>query len=226
MTKLWTDFLTTHKPIFPSVFHWTALWCGPTGFNHPLKRKINLFSLYNELYFVFCYLGFLVAEELPSNGVSEDDSVFEDNQSFLPPPPPPTEISLLEVPPKTPPSAEAFQINELDIWPSVTALPVQVSADKELQESVPDKPLQNGQALNKPPDESLQSPSSVKEIASLPPSPSAIKAPPLPTKPKPKLWVLQLNPVHHHNLVLMKSFSVESVHMLVQEFKILQINAL
>ncbi|XP_058612423.1 palladin isoform X4 [Onychostoma macrolepis] len=128
-----------------------------------------------------------VAEELPSNGVSGDDSVFEDNQSFPPPPPPPTEISLLEVPPKTPPSAEAFQINELDIWPSVTALPVQVSADKEPQESVPDKPLQNGQALNKPPDESLQSPSSVKETAALPPSPSAVKAPPLPTKPKPKL---------------------------------------
>uniref|UniRef100_A0A671LMD9 Palladin n=1 Tax=Sinocyclocheilus anshuiensis TaxID=1608454 RepID=A0A671LMD9_9TELE len=129
-----------------------------------------------------------VAEELPSNSVYGDDSVFEDNQSFPPPPPPPTEISLLEVPPKTPQSAEAFQINELDIWPSVTALPVQVSADKEPQESVPDKPLQNGQALNKPPDESLQSPSSVTETAAPPPSPSAVKAPPLPTKPKPKLF--------------------------------------
>ncbi|XP_043074950.1 palladin isoform X6 [Puntigrus tetrazona] len=128
-----------------------------------------------------------VAEELPSNGVSGDDSVFEDNQSFPPPPPPPTEISLLEVPPKTPPSAEAFQINELDIWPSVTALPVQVSADKEPEESVPDKPLQNGQALNQPQDESLNSPSSVKETTAQPPSPSAVKAPPLPTKPKPKL---------------------------------------
>uniref|UniRef100_A0A671LMF7 Palladin n=1 Tax=Sinocyclocheilus anshuiensis TaxID=1608454 RepID=A0A671LMF7_9TELE len=105
-----------------------------------------------------------------------DDSVFEDNQSFPPPPPPPTEISLLEVPPKTPQSAEAFQINELDIWPSVTALPVQVSADKEPQESVPDKPLQNGQALNKPPDESLQSPSSVTETA----------APALPRKTTPR----------------------------------------
>ncbi|XP_059368899.1 palladin-like isoform X3 [Carassius carassius] len=128
-----------------------------------------------------------VAEEFPSNGLSGDDSVFEDNQSFPPPPPPSTEISLLEVPPKTPPSAEAFQINELDIWPSVTALPVQVSADEEPQESVPDKPLQNGQALNKTPHESLQSPSSEKETAAPPPSPSAVKAPPLPTKPKPKL---------------------------------------
>uniref|UniRef100_A0A9J8AVN0 Palladin n=1 Tax=Cyprinus carpio carpio TaxID=630221 RepID=A0A9J8AVN0_CYPCA len=129
-----------------------------------------------------------VAEELPSNGVSGDDSVFEDNQSFLPPPPPPTEISWLEVPPKTPPSAEAFQINELDVWPRVTALPVQVSTDKEPQESLPDRPLQNGQALNKPPDETLPSPSSVKETAETPPpSPSAVKAPPLPTKPKPKL---------------------------------------
>ncbi|XP_050994259.1 palladin isoform X3 [Labeo rohita] len=130
-----------------------------------------------------------VAEESPSNGVSEDDNVFEDNQTFPPPPPlpPPTEISLLEVPPKTPPSAEAFQINELDIWPSVTEMPVQVSTDKEPQESVPDRPLQNGQALNKPPDESLPSPSSVKETVAPPPSPSAVKAPPLPTKPKPKL---------------------------------------
>uniref|UniRef100_A0A673M6C1 Palladin n=1 Tax=Sinocyclocheilus rhinocerous TaxID=307959 RepID=A0A673M6C1_9TELE len=128
-----------------------------------------------------------VAEELPSNGVSGDDSVFEDNQPFPPPPPPPTEISLLEVPPKTPPSAEAFQINELDIWPRVTALPVQVSTDKEPQESLPDRSLQNGQALNKPPDESLPSPSSVKVTAAPPPSPSAVKAPPVPTKPKPKL---------------------------------------
>ncbi|ROL50997.1 Palladin [Anabarilius grahami] len=130
-----------------------------------------------------------VAEEFPSNGVSGDESVFEDNQSFPPPPPPPppTEISLLEVPPKTPPSAEAFQINELDIWPSITALPVQVSTDKEPHESLPNRPLQNGQTLNKPPDESLPSPSSVKETAAPPPSPSAVKAPPLPTKPKPKL---------------------------------------
>ncbi|XP_067273011.1 palladin isoform X3 [Pseudorasbora parva] len=121
-----------------------------------------------------------VAEELPSNGVSGDESVFKDNQSFPPPPPPPTEISLLEVPPKTPPSAEAFQINELDIWPSITALPVQVSTDKEPPESLPNRPLQNGQTLNKPLDENLPS-------AAPPPSPSAVKAPPLPTKPKPKL---------------------------------------
>ncbi|XDV42069.1 hypothetical protein PO909_010814 [Leuciscus waleckii] len=128
-----------------------------------------------------------VAEEFPSNGVSGDESVFEDNQSFPPPPPPPTEISLLEVPPKTPPSAEAFQINELDIWPSITSLPVQVSTDKEPHESLPNRPLQNGQTLNKPPDENLPSPSSVKETAAPPLSPSAVKAPPLPTKPKPKL---------------------------------------
>ncbi|CAM4692887.1 unnamed protein product [Leuciscus chuanchicus] len=133
-----------------------------------------------------------VAEEFPSNGVSGDESVFEDNQSFPPPPPPPTEISLLEVPPKTPPSAEAFQINELDIWPSITSLPVQVSTDKEPHESLPNRPLQNGQTLNKPPDENLPSPSSVKETAAPPLSPSAVKAPPLPTKPKPKLNAAQL----------------------------------
>ncbi|XP_068071734.2 palladin isoform X4 [Danio rerio] len=138
-----------------------------------------------------------VAEEMPTNGVSGDESVFEDNQSFppppppLPPPPPPIEISLLEVPPKTPPSAEAFQINELDIWPSVTALPVQVSTDKKPEESRPNKPLQNGQ-FTKPLDESLSSPSSVKETAAPPPSPSAVRAPPLPTKPKPKLNAVQL----------------------------------
>lgn len=158
---------------------------GQLDFN-TLNRKRNLFSPYNELY-VFCYLISLVAEEFPSNGVSGDESVFEDNQSFLPPPPPPTEISLLEVPPKTPPSAEAFQINELDIWPSITALPVQVSTDKKPHESLPNRPLQNGQTLNEPPDENLPSPSSVKETAAPPPSPSTVKAPPLPTKPKPKL---------------------------------------
>ncbi|XP_051954213.1 palladin-like isoform X6 [Xyrauchen texanus] len=124
-----------------------------------------------------------VAEELPSNGISGVDMVFEVSQPF-PPPPLPTEISLLDVPPKTPPSAEAFQINELDIWPSVTPLPVQISTDKE-HETLPNKPLQNGQAVNKPPDESLPSPSSVKETAAPPPSPSQVKsAPPLPTKPK------------------------------------------
>ncbi|KAK7133156.1 hypothetical protein R3I94_015142 [Phoxinus phoxinus] len=136
-----------------------------------------------------------VAEEFPSNGVSGDESVFEDNPSFPPPPPPPpppTEISLLEVPPKTPPSAEAFQINELDIWPSITALPVQVSTDKEPHERLPNRPLQNGQTLNKPPDENLPSPSGVTETAAPPPSPSAVKAPPLPTKPKPKLNAAQL----------------------------------
>ncbi|XP_051951370.1 palladin isoform X2 [Xyrauchen texanus] len=135
-----------------------------------------------------------VAEELASNGVSRDDCVFEDSQPFPPPPPPPpTEISLLEVPPKTPPSAEAFQINELDIWPSIMALPVRISTNKEHHENLPNKPLQNGQAVNKPPDESLPSPSSVKETVAQPPSPSQVKgAPPLPTKPKPKLNAAQL----------------------------------
>ncbi|XP_057208734.1 palladin isoform X2 [Triplophysa rosa] len=133
-----------------------------------------------------------VGEESPSNGLSGYDSVFEDIQPFPPPPPspPPTEISLLEVPPKTPPSAEAFQINELDIWPSVTALPVQVSADKGQHESQTTQPLQNGQASYKTSEDGPPSPSSVKETA--PPSPSLVKAPPLPTKPKPKLNAAQL----------------------------------
>ncbi|XP_034169508.2 palladin isoform X3 [Pangasianodon hypophthalmus] len=120
-----------------------------------------------------------VSEESPRNGVPRDDSIFEDNQLF-PPPPPPTEISLLEVPPKTPPSAEAFQINELDIWPSV-----QAAADVEHQS--------NG-AFSSSNTTSPQSAVSMKEIpspigeAALPPSPSPAKdGPPVPIKPKPRL---------------------------------------
>ncbi|TRY84212.1 hypothetical protein DNTS_025749 [Danionella cerebrum] len=131
-----------------------------------------------------------VAEELPTNGISGDDGVFEDNQLFPPPPPPPTEISLLEVPPKTPPSAEGFHINELDIWPSITALPVEVSTDTDSS-----KDQQNGQDLHKPPDDNPPSLSYLQEAVVPPPSPSAVKAPPLPTKPKPKLYNVQADDV-------------------------------
>ncbi|XP_019904661.3 palladin isoform X3 [Esox lucius] len=112
-----------------------------------------------------------------SNGLaSGDDSVFEDAQAFPPPPPPPTEISLLEVPPKAQPSAssEGFHVNELEIWPRVSAPP-------------PNKVLQNGRAGNLPqassslpppePAADLQGPAKV--------SPPTVKeAPPLPAKPK------------------------------------------
>uniref|UniRef100_A0A665T7H7 Palladin n=1 Tax=Echeneis naucrates TaxID=173247 RepID=A0A665T7H7_ECHNA len=65
-------------------------------------------------------------EDSSSNGMSGDSSGFEDTAAF-PPPPPPTEISLLELPPKTQPhpSTEAFPIKELEIWPNVCALPAE-----------------------------------------------------------------------------------------------------
>ncbi|KAK3516204.1 hypothetical protein QTP70_005705 [Hemibagrus guttatus] len=134
-----------------------------------------------------------VSEDSPRNGIPRDDSVFEDNRSF-PPPPPPTEISLLEVPPKTPPSAEAFQINELDIWPSV-----QAAADVEHQS--------NG-AFSSSNTPSPQSAVSMKQIpsptgeAALPPSPSPGKeGPPVPIKPKPRLNAEQLKQLHDQVLL-------------------------
>lgn len=76
-----------------------------------------------NLYSLLVSLPLAVYESARDGVASGDDSVFEDAQAF--PPPPPTEISLLEVPPKIPPSAsaEGFHVNELEIWPSVSALP-------------------------------------------------------------------------------------------------------
>ncbi|KAK1796485.1 hypothetical protein P4O66_008919 [Electrophorus voltai] len=126
------------------------------------------------------------AEEPASNGISGDDSVSGDSQLF-PPPPPPTEISLLEVPPKTPPSAEAFHINELDIWPSVKATPVHVATDTEPQ---PNGILPISHAPRRLSKDSPPPAFSAKET--VPPAgetpPSTVKeGPPIPTKPKPKL---------------------------------------
>ncbi|XP_030627026.1 palladin isoform X2 [Chanos chanos] len=136
-----------------------------------------------------------VAEESPSNGMPAENSGFEESQAF-PPPPPPTEISLLEVPPKTPPSAEGFQINELDIWPSVTATPVQITTETE-PSNRPNGTFQNAQTTSGPAKDTL--PVIKKEVLpstkeeSLPPSPSPAKeGPPLPIKPKPKLNAEQL----------------------------------
>lgn len=140
---------------------------------------LQIFPKAKEILLILFSIIILVSEESPRNGVPGDDSIFEDTRAF-PPPPPPTEISLLELPPKTPPSAEAFQINELDIWPSV-----QAAADVEQQS--------NG-AFSSSCTPSPQSAASMKEIpsqlgeAALPPSPSPAKeAPPVPTKPKPRL---------------------------------------
>ncbi|XP_023122531.2 palladin isoform X3 [Amphiprion ocellaris] len=157
------------------------------------------------------------AEDSSSNGMSGDSSGFEDAAAF-PPPPPPSEISLLELPPKTlpPPGTEALRIKELEIWPSVSALPpVQMSSEVE------DKgkgSVQNGQPPNPPSPPSLpketplpppppppplpplsdltagvagQSPGSPPTPGKLSPSPGK-DGPPLPTKPKPKLNASQL----------------------------------
>ncbi|KAJ7986519.1 hypothetical protein DPEC_G00340710 [Dallia pectoralis] len=109
-----------------------------------------------------------------TNGVvSEDDSVFEDAKAFPPPPPPPTEVSLLELPPKDQPGAgsEGFHVNELEIWPRVSALQNGTSKPSS-------SPPQPSISLAPPvPAADLQEPARV--------SPSTVKeAPPLPTKPK------------------------------------------
>ncbi|XP_076873650.1 palladin isoform X2 [Brachyhypopomus gauderio] len=161
----------------------------------------------NEYGSVSCSAQLSVApasEESAGNGVSGDDGVFEDNQIF-PPPPPPTEISLLEVPPKTPPSAEAFQINELDIWPSVTATPVHITTDTETQ---PNGTLPSSHTPRRPSKDVPPPTLTVKETApptgeaAPPPSPSPAKeSPPIPTKPKPKLNAEQLKQLHDQVLL-------------------------
>uniref|UniRef100_A0A673XYY8 Palladin n=1 Tax=Salmo trutta TaxID=8032 RepID=A0A673XYY8_SALTR len=98
---------------------------------------------------------------------SGDDSVFDD-------------ISLLEVPPKIPPSAsaEGFHVNELEIWPSVSALPhshMYPNMEGQDRRASPPQP-----SFGLPPPEprpdflgpAKMSPPPVKE------------APPLPNKPK------------------------------------------
>ncbi|KAM9435570.1 palladin isoform 3-T3 [Clarias gariepinus] len=134
-----------------------------------------------------------VSEDSPRNGVPRDDSVFEDNRSF-PPPPPPTEISLLEVPPKTPPSAEAFQINELDIWPSVQAA-TNVEPHSNGAFSSSNIPRPQSAASMK------ETPSLAGEAASPPPPSPAKEGPPVPIKPKPRLNAEQLKQLHDQVLL-------------------------
>uniref|UniRef100_A0A3Q2E705 Palladin n=1 Tax=Cyprinodon variegatus TaxID=28743 RepID=A0A3Q2E705_CYPVA len=133
------------------------------------------------------------AEDSSSNGMSGDSSGFEDVASFPPPPPPsppPTEISLLELPPKTPPQpgSDSFHVKELEIWPTVSALPaVQISSEVEdKDEERGQEPLQNGQPPHPP-----SPPSQAHTAPDSPPTPGK-DAPPLPTKPKPKLNAAQL----------------------------------
>ncbi|XP_023269080.1 palladin isoform X2 [Seriola lalandi dorsalis] len=111
-------------------------------------------------------------EDSSSNGMSGDSSGFEDTAAF-PPPPPLTEISLLELPPKTlpHPGTEAFHIKELEIWPSVSTLPaVQIGSEVEDKDKEKES-IQNGQPPNPP-----SPPSPPKDITPPPPPPP----PPLP----------------------------------------------
>ncbi|XP_028818280.1 palladin isoform X3 [Denticeps clupeoides] len=134
-----------------------------------------------------------VVEEPPTNGVADSDAAFDD-QPF-PPPPPPTEISLLEVPPKTPPSAGGFQVNELEIWPSLSALPpVQMTSDASPQTRA------NGSFQSSSAPTSPKATAPVTE-APLPPPPSPAKQGPLPIKPKPKLNAEQLKQLQDHILL-------------------------
>ncbi|XP_056134006.1 palladin [Lampris incognitus] len=119
-------------------------------------------------------------EDSSSNGVCGDSLALEDAAAFPPPPPPPppppTEISQLELPPKTPPSAESFHINELEIWPSVSALSPSQTAP-ELQGKERAKVVtQNGRVLNPPP--------------SLPKESSETLRPPPPTHYEPVIGLL------------------------------------
>uniref|UniRef100_A0A3Q1IMS8 Palladin n=1 Tax=Anabas testudineus TaxID=64144 RepID=A0A3Q1IMS8_ANATE len=86
--------------------------------------------------------------------VTAGASGFEDAAAF-PPPPPPTEISLLELPPRTlpQPSTEAFHIKEVEIWPSVSALPP-VEMGSEVEDRGKES-IQNGQSPNPPSPSSL-----------------------------------------------------------------------
>ncbi|KAM7410411.1 hypothetical protein PAMA_001718 [Pampus argenteus] len=157
------------------------------------------------------------AEDSSSNGVSGDNSGFVD-AAFFPPPPPPTEISLLELPPKMlpQPNTEAFHIKELEVWPSVSALPpvqlvseVEDKGKRSVQNGQPPHPLSLTSPPAPPPPPPppppplppsglityVQSPAQVapdspQTSGKLSPSPGK-DGPPLPTKPKPKLAALQ-----------------------------------
>ncbi|XP_030229297.1 palladin isoform X3 [Gadus morhua] len=132
----------------------------------------------------------------------------EEVASFPPPPSPPTEISLLDLPPKTPQSStDGFHVNEFEIWPRVSTLPhVQTDPNQEAAGGLRGT-VQNGQPAGPPatprqppPPPPPPLPPPYSEMASFPPapaptqdtfharamtSPSPVKeAPPLPTKPK------------------------------------------
>ncbi|XP_066576058.1 palladin isoform X1 [Amia ocellicauda] len=123
-----------------------------------------------------------------SNGVSAADEALEDLQSF-PPPPPPTEISSLELPPKKA-SGESLHVNELEIWPSATALQLlQLSPTVEKTNGVHSSLQANGV------------PNGKSTAPPMPRIPSPVKEPPMPTKPKPKLDPDQLKQLQNQILL-------------------------
>lgn len=134
----------------------------------------------------------------------------------FPPPPPPTEISLLELPPKMPsshPGTEAAHVKELELWPSVLSLPpVQTGSEVggtdedegPVNNSRPTKPPSPPSSPNaatpSPPPPPPPQPDPMTDVRSpapvepdSPQTPGKLslspgkEAPPLPTKPKPKL---------------------------------------
>ncbi|KAM6963262.1 palladin [Aplochiton taeniatus] len=158
-------------------------------------------------------------EDSSSNGAPGSHSVFADSQVF-PPPPPLTEISQLDLPPKTQAGGEGFHVNEMEIWPSVTALPPVPTGAEPEGKTEANGATQNGQPVGpttrplSPPRETRPSPEpagdapapdptpapapALIQVPEAPPasakmSPSPVKdGPPLPTKPKPKLNADQL----------------------------------
>ncbi|KAM9384034.1 palladin isoform 2-T2 [Pholidichthys leucotaenia] len=143
------------------------------------------------------HLAVTPAEDSSSNGMSGDSSGFEDAAAF---PPPPTEISLLELPPKMLP--QPGHVKELEIWPSVSALPpVQMSSEVEDGDKGKGS-VKNGQSSSPPlpsettlppPDSTSELPLPVQAVPDSSPTPGKLSpslgkdGPPLPTKPKPKL---------------------------------------
>ncbi|XP_062306109.1 palladin [Osmerus eperlanus] len=153
------------------------------------------------------------AEDLPTNGVTRgdvygDNTMLEDAQAF-PPPPPPTEISQLELPPKAPLSVEGYHVNEVEIWPSVSAVQ---PGPEGVEPSQGAGPGRKGLPVSPPPPHSpprdhLPPPPPPESVMDVPASAPALtpastpapgkEGPPLPTKPKPKLEESRAEELQH-----------------------------